>query len=337
MKHAQRIAVLALLAPLALAVGCGESKYAIDVHYSRPAQEQIPEQVQVIAVSPFGGPTAEDRAWGEVASDKLAARLAEENRRYNRYTLIDQKHIKDMLDQADLNLALSGTSEAANQVGRRLNAQAIVYGTVQANCETREEQRTVIDPLGRGTRTVTEPRRTCVVNATFSLNDINTSRTLFTYHPANLRYDSNDEKDGGFGGMASGALGFGGGSSLPSEAEIIDRLLTQAVNEFIARISPHDATYTIPLEKGKSDMVERGNKLAVVGDYQEALGLYLEALSAKPDDDGAAFNAGAMYEAMGQLQQAAEYYERAFRLKDKEKYLEARQRVRAELQTAPTA
>jgi predicted TPR repeat methyltransferase len=84
------------------------------------------------------------------------------------------------------------------------------------------------------------------------------------------------------------------------------------------------------LAKGKSDAVDTGNKLAEASDYKGALEVYLQAIKEKPDDHGAMFNAGLMCEAAGDLKQAQDYYDRAFRLKPEEQYIRARQRVRTE-------
>ena len=86
----------------------------------------------------------------------------------------------------------------------------------------------------------------------------------------------------------------------------------------------------VELEKGKSEHIETGNTLAATGEYKEALDCYLSGIQAEPDDHGAMFNAGAMYEAMGNLAKAEEYYDRAFQTDKKKapKYARARRRAR---------
>jgi tetratricopeptide (TPR) repeat protein len=87
---------------------------------------------------------------------------------------------------------------------------------------------------------------------------------------------------------------------------------------------------TEKMETGASKIVETGNKLARAGDYDEALECYTRALQTNPDDHGAMFNAGLIHEAKGELAAAEQYYSRAFAIKDREKYVLARARVRTE-------
>ena len=125
-------------------------------------------------------------------------------------------------------------------------------------------------------------------------------------------------------------LGFGGGDKLPPTDQIISQLIEQCVAEFVSMISPHEVVVPVKLAKGKSKLVETGNKLAVAGDYDEALDCYLSAIEAKGDDHGAVFNAGVMHEAMRQFKKAEGYYDRARKIEPKEQYIFARKRVRTE-------
>jgi len=95
-------------------------------------------------------------------------------------------------------------------------------------------------------------------------------------------------------------------------------------------ISPHEVVVPEKLAKGKSELVDTGNKLAVAREYTDALDYYVSAIEANPGDHGAVFNAGVMHEAMGQLKKAEGYYDRARKIEPKEQYIFARRRVRTE-------
>ena len=123
-------------------------------------------------------------------------------------------------------------------------------------------------------------------------------------------------------------VGVGGGKDAPID-QIMMGLIDQCVDEFLSKISPHREQVAVALEKGKSDAVKTGNKLAKAGEYKEALDLYLGGLTAKPDDHGAAFNAGAMHEALGNFDKSFQMYDRAFKLDPKDKYIAARSRMKA--------
>ena len=55
----------------------------------------------------------------------------------------------------------------------------------------------------------------------------------------------------------------------------------------------------------------------------------------KPADHEAVFNAGVMYERLGELQKAEDFYGRAMKLKPKQQYILARERVRRESPAKP--
>jgi tetratricopeptide (TPR) repeat protein len=117
---------------------------------------------------------------------------------------------------------------------------------------------------------------------------------------------------------------------LPPNDQLISHLIDQCVREFIMKISPHEYTVREELCGGKSDFIKRGNMLAKACEYAEALEAYEQAIEAAPQDHGAMFNAGVVCEAMGKLDQADEYYTRAFNIKPEEDYVMARRRVRQE-------
>ena len=124
-------------------------------------------------------------------------------------------------------------------------------------------------------------------------------------------------------------MGFGG-DNLPPADQALSQLIDQCVDEFIVKISPHQVTVSEKLHRGKSDGVRTGNTLALAGDYAEALEAYQVAIREKPDDHEAIFDAGVACEAMGQMDKAEEFYDRAFKLKPKQQYVMARKRVRQE-------
>ena len=160
----------------------------------------------------------------------------------------------------------------------------------------------------------------------FTMDDINTGKTLTTVAVTH-EYDSEKDKKSG-GSSINKVLGFGGGQ-LPPPDQVLTTLIKMCVDDFLAKISPHEVVMTEKLQAGKSKIVGPGNKLAAAGDYGEALECYQGAIEAKPDDHQAIFNAGVMHEAMGNFSQAEDFYTRAFKIKPKERYILARSRVRS--------
>ena len=316
-----------------LLAGCGPDK-TIELRYQRPSEVQITQQVRRIGIAEFGGQTPDDRRWGEIASDRLAAILDEYNRKFSRYELVDRKRLKAIMDERDLQIAISD-SASADKAGKLAKVDAMIYGNVSVSSRDDRATRMVYDYGAKTMKPVPYTKRHVMTAVSFSMDDVGTGKTITTIS-CNREYDS--DKDGqktGIAGMGK-MLGLSG-DSLPPRDQKIGELMEECVQDFVRRISPHEVVAKITLQKGKGNLgetgnkvVETGNKLAAAGDYAEALEVYNRVIADRPDDDGAVFNAGVMYEATGDLKKAEEFYDKAFKLSPKEEYVQARLRVRTE-------
>jgi len=328
MERTRGVWAVAMVAAAFLIVGCGPDK-TVEVRYERPAQYDISPKVKRLGIAEFGAQTAQEKSWGEVASDRLAADLEQYNRKYHRYQLVDRRRLKAILDEQDLQLAICDTA-SANQLGTLAGVEAMIYGNVKVSTRDESASRKTFDPLRRGFKTVYYTRRYAMVAVNFTMDDIKTGKTLATVS-ATREYDSDADKKSGSESVGK-ALGFGG-DKVPPTDQVVSKLIDQCVAEFLGKISPHEVVVVEKLAKGKGKTkktVDTGNKLAVAGDYAEALDVYLTALDVNGADHGAAFNAGLMCEAQGNLQKAEEMYDKAFRMDPKEQYVLARKRVRIE-------
>jgi len=306
---------------LAVLAGCEDKP--ISISYDRPAEYGIPASVRRIAVAQFGGKTSEDRKFGEIAADQLASQLDAYNKRYKRYELVDRKRLRAILDERDMQLAILDTASAA-KVGKLADVQAMIYGSVSVSSKDQRAWRQSFDLRTQRMKKVRYTKRHALASVSFTMDDIRTGKTLAAV-TLTEQYDSDKDPKGKT--SITKAMGFSGGDLPPAE-QILNRLISECVRKFVRKISPHAVSFSVKMERGASKIVQTGNKLARAGDYAEAMDCYRRALKTNPDDDGAAFNLGLMYEATGKLEQAEKYYSRAFALKDKEKYILARRRVR---------
>jgi tetratricopeptide (TPR) repeat protein len=306
--------------------GC-DPKETVKLSYDRPARHELPSAVRSIGIAEFGGQDSDDKEWGDIASDRVAAELHQANQRFDRYELVDRKRLKAILDEQDLQAAFA-TTDAAVTAGKIAKTDAMIYGTVNVVTRDDEVERTTFDPLARGMKTKTSTRRYVLAEVNFTLVDVGTSQVLATV-PTKHEFDS--EKSGSGGGAATMMKMVGaGGSDLPAADQVVSQLIDQCVADFVATISPHQVVETVELLGGKSDAVKTGNTLAAAGDYAEALEAYEIAISQNPQDHEAIFNAGVAHEALGQLDQAHDCYDRAFKIKPEAGYVAARKRVRTE-------
>ncbi len=329
-----KLTLAVCVAVLPLSAGCGpDSGKTIQLEYSRPAAFQVSAKVHSIAIAEFATSGNTGHSWGDVAADKLTANLDQQNKKYERYSLVDRGHLKQIMDQKDVNLMVSDPSSAV-KVGKMAKVDAIVYGSVSATCRDQHRTRTTFDPLSQSSRQVPYTQRYCQVRVTFTMDDINTGMTLVSMSPTR-EYDTDKQKSSGMASVTK-MLGVGK-DELPPAEQVMDALIQQCVDEFVARVSPHDVSVNVTLGKGKSELVSKGNSLAAAGDYTEALNYYERAGKEKPDDADAFFNAGVMYEKTGQFKEAERMYSRAFEIKAEDRFVEARRRVRSETSEAPGA
>ena len=308
-----------------LGTGCAEER-TVQFTYQRPPKYEIPDSIKRVGVAEFGGSSSLDKQWGLVAADRLAAKLDEYNKRYERYQLVDRMRLKAILDEQDLQLAIGDTASAA-QVGKIADVQAMIYGTIKVTTQTQRKTRTAFDPLRRRTRTVNYTQLYCMANVNFTMDHVVTSKTLAAVN-ATREFDS--EKEGKDKKSSIVKMMGMTHDDVPPSDQVVSQLIDLCIDEFLSRISPHEEVVSEKLLKGKSKIVTTGNKLAAAGDYAEALECYESAIDQNPDDHEAIFNAGAMNEAMGDLATAGEFYDRAFKIEPKEQYLFARKRARQE-------
>ena len=324
-SKANRYVIVAVVCIGGFLSGCGTGG-EVELRYKRPSQYQIPSMIKRIGIAEFGGQSAQDMKWGQIASDRLASALDVYNRRYHRYQLVERQRLKAVLDEQDLQMAISDT-DTASQLGKLVNVQAMIYGNAKVTTSDERATRTVFDPIKQKTKTIHYIKRYCLAAVNFTMDDIITGRTLATVSV--MREFDSEKQNSSTASMLGMAMGLTT-DKLPPTDQIVSGLIDQCVQEFLRKISPHEIVLTVKLQRGNSKLTNTANKLAVAGDYADALACYERALQIKPQDHDTMFNAGLMHEALGRYQQAEQFYDRAFKTAPKEKYILARKRVRTE-------
>jgi len=314
-----------LVSPLAL-TGCGDSGVEVQIRYDRPAMYEIPEGVKRLAVAEFGGRTPQDKRWGDYAADRLAGMLDDYNKRFNRYELVDRKRLRGILDERAAQQMLVSDPDSAQKVGKIANVQAMIYGNVTVLARDEQGFKQVYDFASKQNKMVPYLKRYAQAAVNFTMDDINTSKTLATV-TVSREWDSEKQKKSTMEAMAE-AMGGVTNKNLPPTEQLLTNLVDECVADIVARISPHQVAFREKLGSGKSDAVKTGNKLAKAGEWTEALEAYKQGLELKPQDVDAVFNSGVMYEAMGKLKEAEALYDRAFKMKATDQYVLARKRVR---------
>jgi hypothetical protein len=312
-----------------VAVGAGCEGKPIELTYNRDALYKIPGQIHKLGIAEFAGATPNDHVWGAMVSDKLASGLNEVNELFHRYELVDRARLKGIMDERDTQIMVADPSQAV-KLGQLAKTDAMVFGTVRTVCRDEHLTRSQYDYNLKRNIQVPYTRRSCTATVSFFMDDIANGKVIVA--DQSERKFNSDDTNGDTGKAFLRAMGAAGDDNLPPPDQILGDLIGQCVTDFIAKISPHQIHVKEKLDSGKSGSVSDGNKLALAGEYKDALECYKDGIKEKPDDVGAVFNAGLACEAMGNLEEAVKYYDKAYQMKKGEtKYIAARKRVRAEL------
>ena len=118
---------------------------------------------------------------------------------------------------------------------------------------------------------------------------------------------------------------------LPDWKPIIDKLVNDILDNTIKQIAPHTITEKREIESGDSKKMEAALEYAKRDMWDEAGTIWREVLEMKPEKEdkiAATYNLGLYHEIFGQLDQAEEFYEKAFKLSGDSKYLDSKARIK---------
>lgn len=309
-------AIRAALLVCVAAGGCGGTTRAVRFSYEEPPACELPASVGNLVVAEFRA-TSNGEDWGRVVSRRLAEALVRAELPHQ-VRIIDSEATGETRGADSQPVGRGRTvvdTSAAVAFGKAVGADAVVYGTIS-----------VAGP-GQGTsagRTTQQARggpgtadgQACAVTVRFVIDEVAGARTLGSLSLCR-RYDPHD-------GASAGLLP---GAALPTGEAVVEELIAQCVDGLVAWLCPQKVWVNAQLQVGRTRLVLDGNRLARGEEYAKALDLYLQGVKGSPGDDGAVFNAGLMYEALGQLDKAAEYYDRAAAMRPGEHTDQARRRL----------
>ncbi len=297
------ISVSGLLFIVALAsAGCGGASRAVSFHYTEAPGCEIPDSVTSLAVVEFQGPP-DSEGWGNIVAQRLAEAL-EKAELPHRLKILAPQAAGPATQPAARRLIVTDTTSAA-ALGESIGADAVAYGTVAVTWAEWPKDADAADRPGPPDAQVGQ----CAVTVRFVIDDVKAGRTLaaaaFTH-----RYPSDGSRP-----------------SAAASREMVEELLAQCVDRFVAWLCPQTISVNERLQVGRTRLVLDGNRLARAGEFPKALECYLAAVEESPGDDGPVFNAGLMYEAMGQLEKAREFYDQAALMRPSEQVDQARRRL----------
>jgi hypothetical protein len=269
--------------------------------------------------------------WGASVTAGVAQGLWDETQPYGiDLQIADPEVVTKTINEKGLTGAGLGNEAAAVQLGQNLQAQVVVYGRVGINIQTVGEkgQAYWVCPAksGKGVevRSLKCLIRTITVSLTMKFVNVANGQCLFLY-------------DKGFAQTSELQPKLFVTEDAQAESEVVQELLRQLVKDVLVQITPQDTFRVMKTEDGKSKPAKEARNYMLLGDLGRAIPLLREGIAIKSDDHGAWYNLGLAYEITGYLTEARKAYERAYWIKDKDRYFEAIRRLDAQLEAAKPA
>jgi tetratricopeptide (TPR) repeat protein len=266
---------------------------------------------------------------GPATSTALAGKLWENEF----YTVIDRGELASNLQMVAFSKGQSANSKDALEAARAGHVDGVVVGeVVEYRCEDKRSRDTSFNfangagmgPNSRfyGAGAGIEIRDTLVREGTvavaFRLVDVETG---------DIRAARQVSKH--YAGKVDNGVGH-----LPSQAEVLDNLLQECLDEIVAMLAPHETTTQVELARGEAWIrgrreVRQGVLHAEQGEWDEAEKEWQLALELDPNNHAALFNLAVAADQRQQYEQAEDFAMQALRLQHKDCYAAGLKSIRA--------
>lgn len=301
---------LVLAAAALIAVSCGP--VLVTVRRLERANLSIPPASR-LAVTDFQDPAA--RGMGPAIGNVLVSHLASQGF----YQMVERDRIQAVMKEHALNLTGAVDPATVRELGGLLGVDAIVTGEVLAyGVET--TQRTEMVEKQEGTGRYEEVERKNIFTGKKYKTKQEIMRTA-------LVPEERTVKSGGVSisyrmiDIASGQVVVSKTNSasesksynknIPSDSEILSKLLDKVTGEFVSDISPHYVAVAKRLLASKADPKNMGAAYARQGEWQRAVEIWERGAAAAPVDAALRHNIGVGYEAQGKIDLAEASYNKA--------------------------
>jgi len=255
---------------------------------------------------------------GSIVSDRLVSKLV--NNQY--YTVVERKELSKILEEQALSLSGVIDANQATEIGRLLGAEGLVMGSGTYNVQDRGQWETYTE------KKVEKKRyriyRQVDVQFTYKIVNITTgtiiaSKTNSTSTGRNSKYSSTGKDE-------NEAL-----KNVPDWRPIVDTMVDKVLNQTLMQIAPHYVTESRAIEEGDSDQMEAAVEYAKRNLWEDAREVWdmveQDPSSEKEDRIAATYNLGLYHELSGNLDEAEDYFDKAFKMSGDSKYLDSRARI----------
>lgn len=265
---------------------------------------------------------------GSKISDQFVAKLVQNQY----YTVIERSKIAEIIKEQSFSFSGLVDEQKAVKVGNLLGAQALITGSgnYSVNDQGKWEKYKEKVKNSEGKKVEVEKKRYNIyrivdVSLTFRIIDATTGTII----ASKTNRASNNGSKRRY--MSSGENEEASARGLPDWKPIVDNLVDQLLDQAVRQIAPHTVVERREIEEGDSDRMETALEYAKRDLWDEAKAIWQDVTnnmkSEKDDKIAATYNLGVYFEVFGFLDDAENYYQKAFELSNDSKYLDARSRI----------
>jgi hypothetical protein len=215
------------------------------------------------------------------------------------YTVVERGELDKIMAEQSLGASGAVSDADATEVGKLLGLDVIISGGYVSDVNT-----SVKDRSGSKGTSYTAKRK-ANVDVTMKIISIETGEILTMINK------SASQKRSASGESYSSAQG-----GLPSEEQLIRECLQELSKELVSHFAPmfvyQELSVEKPLGKSYKDEFKEARELVENDDLSGAFSILKEVYDADPYDAAMAHNMGAIYEAVGNFDEAIEYHKAAY-------------------------
>lgn len=318
--------------------GCQSAERApVSFSYVVEAGQGLPEGMDTVAILPAKiGPNT-DPKWSDMCATVLLSLVNESRNQFGTdVVVVDRRDTQATFDEADLAAAGMSTGRGG-QGGKLLAAQGVIFSNINVKVDRKVGKQRTLSGLNLGgfgghgwgggdvdlrTSEVETVTRSMAVQTEFKLVDTENNRTWEHYSPKTFTATDRTKASPIFGSSQTEA-------ELTPTDEIIAALVEKGAREFVSRLMPCRIDVDTEVISSTNANCIEGVRMLRGEMYGEALSNFKAALADNPDDHRAAFGAGVACEAMGQYDQALNYYRRACAGANNAEYRDALDRMKS--------
>ena len=329
------------LAMLGALTGCGSmgggrQSARVSFNYVVEKDKGLPPGMNTIAIMPAKiGPTT-DPKWSEMCVTVLQSLINDSRSKLGTpVTVTERRDAKAVFDEGDLKAAGMATGKGGNT--QLMGAEGILLSNINVKEETHPGKQRTISGLdiaaftgrnvrggGGGVQTseVETVTRNLTVQTEFKLVDASTGQIWQYFSPRTYQATDRTKASPLFGSSQTEA-------ALTPKDRIIGALVERGAQEFVSELMPCRVQVDAEVDSSSNANCEEGVRQLRAENYRDAVSAFQSALAENPKDHRAAYGAGVASEALGNGEQALNYYKQACAAKDDPEYAEARDRLKA--------